>query len=325
MKSTLAVDLDRLTKLAYHRKEWCGPLVERYYVQLGKETAHPDAVLLKSIYPWLFVPLSLWAVNLQDLFGRTLSRIEQGESIVGELRFLIEKLPRLPAARVQAIAAQHEWAVQKGEYAVQVKAAAKFDLREKALLENVELQTEWTSIKEAFDVADYQDYKGVIRRTLVSERGFRPGWESAPADADFLFCAAFDVFCLKWDLYGMQYDCPLLQRLTVNLTPNGTMIFIPAWWSLDGKRDLSWKEIQALHSARVTSRQGEKLSENQAAQKKEAEQVYKWNEKARAMGLKGDVRVQWVAGKMKWKGEAARKLSRILARRKQMATQKQSR
>ena len=35
----------------------------------------------------------------------------------------------------------------------------------------------------------------------------------------------------------------------------GTMIFIPAYWSFDPKRDLNWLAIMALHKARGVPKQ----------------------------------------------------------------------
>ena len=314
----LATDLERLDKLAFNRRQWCGLLVERYHALHGHVADRQSVALLDNLYAWLFMPLTLWAVNIHDLLGRVLSQIEDGEPLGAELRCLLQSLQPVPAQDVQAIIANHEMVVQKGDYAVQVKASAKFDTREQELVENSTFQEEWAALKGMFDLSFWQDYKGVIRRSVVSERGFRPSWEFAVSDAEFLFSATFDLFCQKWDLYGMQHDRPLLQRLTVNLTPNGTMIFIPAWWSLDGKRDLNWSEIQALHGARVTSRQGEKLSVNQVAQRKEAAKAFKLNELAKTRGLRGDERIRWVSQKMKWQGESARKLGRALKRAKEM-------
>ena len=54
----------------------------------------------------------------------------------------------------------------------------------------------------------------------------------------FVMQAVFDAFCMRWNLYGMQGDRPLVTKLSVNLTPHGTMIFIPAYWSFDYKRDV---------------------------------------------------------------------------------------
>jgi hypothetical protein len=52
-----------------------------------------------------------------------------------------------------------------------------------------------------------------------------------------------------------------------NLTPFGTMIFIPAYWSLD---PLNWRAITTLHKARGVPKQGPKLGANQLAARQEA-------------------------------------------------------
>jgi DNA-binding CsgD family transcriptional regulator len=92
----------------------------------------------------------------------------------------------------------------------------------------------------------------------------------------------------------MAMDSPLLNKLTVNLTPNGTMIFIPAFWSFDSKRDLDWKEITRLHRARSAKKQGVKLARNQAAAKAQAERALQLSESATRAGLKGSRKQAWI-------------------------------
>ena len=71
----------------------------------------------------------------------------------------------------------------------------------------------------------------------------------------------FDAFCLRWNLYGMQGDKPLLMKLSVNVTPHGTMIFIPAYWSFDSGRDVRWSAVTKLHRVRSAKKQGAVLAE----------------------------------------------------------------
>jgi len=100
------------------------------------------------------------------------------------------------------------------------------------------------------------------------------------------FHAVFDVFCQRWHLYGMRGDQPLLLKLTANLTPFGTMIFIPAYWSFDPKRDLNWRAITALHKAREVPKQGPKLSANQLAVREQAIRARELWREAAALKLK---------------------------------------
>src|SRR5690606_8920680 len=116
-------------------------------------------------------------------------------------------------------------------------------------------------------------YKGVIRRTMNVERNLRPAFSVNTRRQDELFQAVFDAFCLRWNLYGMLRDKPLPLKLTVNVTPHGTMIHIPAYWSFDPKRDLSWNAIAKLHRVRVSRRQGSALADGYAERMRDAEKL----------------------------------------------------
>ncbi len=132
-----------------------------------------------------------------------------------------------------------------------VKTQAKYAQNELAINNDPELRRQWAHIKAAFDVRALQDYKGVIRRTMSVERNLRPSFSVNLRRRDDAFHAAFDAFCLRWNLFGMRHDEPLPLKLTVNLTPYGTMIHIPAYWSFDPKRDIRWDAIAKLHRTRV--------------------------------------------------------------------------
>jgi hypothetical protein len=136
---------------------------------------------------------------------------------------------------------------------------------------------------------------------MVQERSFRPhGWEFSWGTQKSRFDAVFDAFCYRWILYGMEGDRPLLQKLSINVTPFGTMIFIPRYWSFDRKRDLRWGAIMQLHRSRGIHRQGEKLSLGEVARIKEAFKVQELWQQSKNIGLRGERRKTWVIEKMGW-------------------------
>jgi len=139
---------------------------------------------------------------------------------------LIELLPEPPDETICTAVADHELHVQKGAYENLVKTQAKYSQNELAIRTDPQLRRQWARIKVAFDVKTYCDHKGVIRRTMTTERNLRPTFSVNVRRRDDVFHAAFDAFCLRWNLYGMQHDEPLLLKLAVNLTPYGTMIHI---------------------------------------------------------------------------------------------------
>src|SRR5262249_52964745 len=164
-----------------------------------------------------------------------------------------------------------EHAVKAGSYESLIQAQYKFDLLEGELCKNEEFKGDWERLKAQSGVEKYRNAKGVIRRRRVEERNFRgKDWKfSWQTEAD-RFQVVFDAFCHRWDLYGMEWDRPLLLKLSVNLTPFSTMIEVPRYWSFDPKRDLKWGAITMLHRTREVLRQGPKLSPIRAARGDEA-------------------------------------------------------
>ena len=113
----------------------------------------------------------------------------------------------------------------------------------------------------------------------------------------------------------MRRGRPLLLKLTANLTPFGTMIFIPAYWSLDPKRDLNWRSFTALHKARGVPKQGSKLSANQLAACSEAIRAANLAKEADALKLKGEAWASWMREKLKLDPRTDdRQVRRILAK-----------
>src|SRR5208337_2957842 len=121
----------------------------------------------------------------------------------------------------------------------------------------------------------------LIRRTMNVERNLRPSFSVNLHRRNDVFQAAFDAFCLRWNLFGVQNDEPLLLKLSVNLTPYGTMIHIPAYWSFDPKRDIRWDAIAKLHRTRVHGRQGSVLAEGVAERMQNADKLRKLDEEVR--------------------------------------------
>jgi hypothetical protein len=62
------------------------------------------------------------------------------------------------------------------------------------------------------------------------------------------------------------------------------------------------------------SKQGETLTRNQMEQAAEAREAARLDGEARARGLKGGSRADWVMGKLRWAEKDPRKLRRVLER-----------
>jgi len=313
MSKALDLDLKKLQARAFDRAEWAEEAIRRYHAAIPNLNA---AVVqtLRGLYDWMFVPTTLWPFNVQDVLEDCLSVLEKGKHLNARHRLLIELLPEPPDDAVCAAVADHELHVQKGTYENLIKTQAKYSQNELAIRTDPQLRRQWARLKAAFDVKIYRDHKGVIRRTMTAERNLRPSFSVNVRRREEVFHAAFDAFCLRWNLYGMQHDEPLLLKLAVNLTPYGTMIHIPAYWSFDPKRDIRWEAIAKLHRTRVHGRQGNALAEGLAERMQAAEKLRQLDRDALRLGLKGEKKHEFLCAGLGWvPGTSPKRISRLRA------------
>ena len=313
MTKALALDMKKLAARAYHAAEWAEDVLRRYHAALPSLNAGAAAQLL-VLYRWIFVPPTLWPFNLHHALNDCLAVVEKGRRLNARQRLLIDLLPDPPDETICAAVAEHELHVQRGTYENLVKTQAKFSQTELAIRTDPQLKSQWARIKAAFKVSDYCDYKGVIRRTMGAERNMRPTFSVNLRRKSDVFHAAFDAFCLRWNLYGMQNDEPLLLKLAVNITPYGTMILIPSYWSFDPKRDIRWDAIASLHRTRVPRRQGPALAEGHAERMKLAAKLRTLDAEARRLALKGEKKHAFLCAGLGWVPEtSAKRISRLRA------------
>jgi hypothetical protein len=313
MTTALDLDLKKLKARAFDRAEWAEEVLRRYHAAI-LNTNVVGAQQLRGLYHWMLVPTTLWPFNVQDVLEDCLAALEKGKRLNSRHRLLIDLLPKPPDETICAAVADHELHVQKGTYENLVKTQAKYAQNELAISTDPHLRRQWARIKAAFNVQAYRDYKGVIRRTMGAERNLRPSFSVNLRRREEVFHAAFDAFCLRWNLYGMQNDDPLPLKLAVNLTPYGTMIHIPAYWSFDPKRDICWKAIASLHRARVPGRQGSALAEGFAEKMKLAEKLRHLDKEALRLSLKGEKKHEFLcAGLSLVPGTSPKRISRLRA------------
>ena len=313
MHGSPELDLAALDKLAFHRREKSKNIVQQWHAQQHRLSGHEDFRMAAKAYRWLFVPLTLWAIDIHGLLLLLFDQMRKPKPIDLRLKMLVDMLGEPPGATIQAAAAHEEFPVQEGNYERLVRSQHKFDEIEERLAKNRRFRGEWESIRREWDVTKFANRAGVVRRRMVQERGFRSDWEFAWSNETERFKCVFDAFCQRWDLYGMLGNKPLLLKLSVNLTPHGTMIFVPRYWSFDARRDLRWKAIRDLHKIHGAHRQGTKLIQNRRDKQKEAEKARRLFETASALGLRGAARHRQVMDGLGWHpGTDISRLQRLL-------------
>lgn len=313
MRASLRADLKKLNQRAFHRGEWGKDLMRRLHRLLRSKRSEPETRALESLRRWLLVPLTLWPVFLEGLGRQVVDLLERGYPLDPASWLLIELLGSPPSDAAQSVTDSHEHQIQAGRYESLIHSDHKFAYLEQELMDREEFRKDWSALKGCFDIGKYQDRKGMLRRRMLPERNYRSEATFAWDTESDQFAEVFDVFCWRWNLYGMQKDKPLLMKLTVNLTPFGTMIFIPGYWSFDAKRDIKWKSVTSLHRSRGVQRQGPKLSQNKVSAREEAVRVRQLWEEATTKGKRGEAREQWVLGRMNWDPRTdSSKLKRML-------------
>lgn len=199
--------------------------------------------------------------------------------------------------------AENAAAVTESEYALRYELPsglltrqgwAKYDEFAKRL-ERSNFDEEWGAIKVRFPAQTGDADSRTFHRTLMRERKWQ-GEDIARFDTDEQkFSAFFDLLCWKYCLWGVEKNRPLLMRPSVNLTPYGTQVFIPAFMSLDIGRDLDVRYLSKLHRARGVSRQGPELAGRREASRKRAIDMAEGLQDARENNVRGEARLKHVS------------------------------
>jgi hypothetical protein len=201
MLRDLQKDLKHLSSLAFRRSAHCAPLLKKFHALKTQIAAATDPGLIWNIYDWLLVPLSLWPLDFEGLASHILTAIENGKDAFHSVPnsssssiqhqassifdshstfSLLHFIDPPPSIETQLVVAGFEHDIESGRYEKMLKQSEKFDEQEKALLQNEQLAAEWAELKRLFDIKQFQNARGVIRRRMSQERGFRdPSWQFA--------------------------------------------------------------------------------------------------------------------------------------------------
>lgn len=288
VKPDLQADLNALRQLPFKRYDKLNVVMSGLHDMLDAERPVLGAALTEVLRGWLLTPFTLWPVDFQGIAEWVVECHRKRRSVSPDVEFVLSQVDELPDLKVCEAVVQYERLVEKGDYDQLVKSQEKFAERQAQLMNSDEFQQNWSWLKENYRQEFNRSGKAVHRRSLVQERNFRPDFEFSGTQRKRRFQAAFDAFCYRWNLYGMEGDRPLLLKVSVNLTAHGTMIVIPAYWSFDRRRDLKWEAIMELHKLRNESRQGPKLSSNRMEKSALAKVAKTVASAARKRGLRGE-------------------------------------
>lgn len=306
--------MERLWLLPFHRYDTCSALIVFYFSDFleleFKAVGDADAAVLCKAFHVL-VAMLLQGVSgfpgEPHLVAEDLRRALESPSAGARAQVL--PLARLFAAsedgvcganRYLAVApdeiALFEHRARRGDYDSILKSDYKMRSYEQSLTANRAFYLDWETLEADFDGIQLWEASGIMRRSRMVESTAAP--HPHPKDRRAMWQAAFDVFCWKWFLYGMQRadpcDLPLVQKVTCSFGPYGTTIFIPGYWSLDAHRDIRWAEVAKLHASRGVPKRGEKLDINRAGSLDQARKAQQANIEARSRGLRSEKRMDFI-------------------------------
>ena len=256
MNAAYIADMERFALLTFTRQKLCAPLLEEIHRLLLLPLCEEDRKRLNLVRRWLLCPYSLWPVDLKGLSETMCRQLVEVKQLDQDIVAVLNRLENLPSEETQEMIGKNERGVKAGDYNDFLTKAAreKFATRDKDLQASEEFKADFLTLKRRFDLEKYYLPGRVLRRTLTGERNMRPeSFENRLETEKQRFEMAFDSLCAKYHLYGVLESKPLLLKLSVNPTAHGLMIFIPAYWSFDYKRDLNWPEIQKLQKLRCSS------------------------------------------------------------------------
>ena len=314
----LARALERLWLLPFHRYDTCAPLLLFSFADLPplekrfhtRRDADGTALCgaFRVMTEMLLQGVAIFPGEPHYLAGQLMAALQ---SPVPESRRYVLPFARLLASATggqcggnrflaedpDAIAI-HEHHARQGRYEEIVASPHKYDAYVRQLDGTPQFWREWDELKTAFTRLAFWDAAGLVRRSPLSERNWERGGLPNFKNPAERFQTAFDVFCWKWFLYGMERaaprDRPLVQKIIYTFGPYGTTLFIPGYWSFDANRDLDWKALGKLHKARGVPRQGEKLEQNRSELRKQVKRAQAADREAKKKGLRGEKRYSFI-------------------------------
>lgn len=301
MDFSLEGDLAQLERLAFKRSAKTEALLRAIHKAITNAPSDSERACLGTIRSWLLVPYTLWPVDFASLGEHVVELHRAGKPTPDDLGFTLRRIQTVPSVGEQASVAEYEHLVEQGRYEewLSPEARKKFLGERRKLLKEPAFKRDWCELKRLFERSEPRLGKVILRRTMVQERNFRIDWEFLPDDKQRRFQVAFDAFCHRWRLYGMEGEKPLLLKLSVNLTAHGTMIVLPAFWSFDHQRDLQWDAIMDLHKARGVQRQGPKLSSSRIVTEQFCRKAARLWKRSERLDLSGQARLQWTLRELK--------------------------
>lgn len=316
MELNLAADLAELAKRGFPSQKKQIRLLQDIHSLLANPDfayAHDTLYLMRT---WLLKACTFWVQDLVGMANYICDVVRSRGQLDEKLLAVLREMRRMPPQAVHDTIAKVEEAMAVGDYdwCLTDSAQGKFQAATKIKLADPKLHADFAELDRLHGVDQYRNPAGIVRRRFRMERNFLPmemrfKWGT---DKD-KFQVAFDLFCDNHSLHGYEGPTALLQKLAVYPTHRSVVFDMPRYWSLDQRRDLNWKAINALLRAWDMPRQGEKMSFTRAERTEQKQLARKYAAEAKTLGITGPARIEYITAKLGLQyGTDARVIRRLL-------------
>ena len=264
---------------------------EELFPLLDDPEHKPHHGRIRAVIERLAIPPTSWLIDYIGLGKILAHRLQHKEHIDPRMLELLDDLEEIPSEDEQQRAIERERKLQVGDYDGLLRNPAKYEAQEQKIRNNPKLIEHWNRISELFKLGKFRHARtGVVRRTQYLERGVPPEefqLEKARTEERWLFQAITDRFCKRYGLFGMRFNEPLVEKLTVTRTPFTTNVSIPRWMNI-AKEDLLWEAFLDTHWDPDLKKQGAKASLNELDRIEMLRRIDTATIQTKSEGLKGE-------------------------------------
>lgn len=172
MNKELKSDLERVSRLPFREVEKRREVITEFHTHRTKICRHEDFAYWERCYAWLFVPLTLWPIDIYSLTKHILQCLLRGDRFEPKLLSLLRFVGSPPPERIQLAIVSYEHLIVKGTYEDFIRAQPKFDEIERELAAHGDLNAEWQLIRRSARAGGSSGAAGLppIRAAAASAR-----------------------------------------------------------------------------------------------------------------------------------------------------------
>lgn len=283
-----------VSSFGFHQREKIGDLFPLVYSMMQSPKYRRHHHYLKVVWGWFLVSSTLWPGEFIPICRYLVQLLQKGLPLPPALILILRFAKDHPILSTRAMGKKRQNKAHKGEYDDLLKDDGIYLVRNAAVLENPEVGKSFEMMKAVFDMKSYANDIGVVRRYVVSERGFRVGWDFDPNIPETMMRTALTLLSYRYDLYGFQDDTPLVGKFTANPTGFGTIMMAPKYQTTDLARDLNRKTFGEFPKGYGVARQGAKALLAKRERENEAIRTYTASLRADERGEKGENRRRFI-------------------------------